>query len=310
MRVVFFGTPQFAVPTLAALLDAGVDVTAVVSQPDRPGGRSHSTLVAPPVKAFATTAGLPVWQPERPRGDLFLQQLRGSGADLGVVVAYGHILPPELLAVPRLGLVNVHASLLPRWRGAAPIQWAILAGDRQTGVDVMRVEAGLDTGAIWLERTLAIHEDDTAATLSDRLSSLGAEALLDALPDIAAGIAPHPQDPANATYASKVDRALARIRWSEKAHDVSCRIRAMDPHPGAWSVHHGSDVKLFGPQIVSRSAESTDIPGTMTQVDGDLLVTTSAGTLRIDSVQPAGRRRMPSREWLRGIDLTSGSRFE
>ncbi|HEY3934181.1 MAG TPA: methionyl-tRNA formyltransferase [Gemmatimonadales bacterium] len=310
MRVVFFGTPQFAVPGLAALLDAGIDVVAVVTQPDRPGGRSHSTLVAPPVKTFAITAGLPVWQPERPRGDLFLQQLRTSGADLGIVVAYGHILPAELLAVPPLGLVNVHASLLPRWRGAAPIQWAILSGDRQTGVGVMRIEAGLDTGAIWLERTTAIHEDDTAATLSDRLSSLGAEALLDALPDIAAGIAPRPQDPVNATYASKVDRALARIRWNEGVHEVSCRIRAMDPHPGAWSVHHGSDIKLFGPRIDSRSAQSSDPPGTMASDHGDLVVSTGGGTLRIDSVQPAGRRRMPSREWLRGLDLTVGARFE
>jgi methionyl-tRNA formyltransferase len=310
MRVVFFGTPQFAVPSLAALLDAGIEVAAVVTQPDRASGRSHSTLTPPPVKIFAERAGLPVWQPERPRGDLFLQQFRSADAELGVVVAYGHLLPPELLAAPPLGLVNIHASLLPRWRGAAPIQWAMLTGDAETGVGVMRIEAGLDTGAVWLQRATPIDDNDTAATLTDRLSSLGAEALLDALPDIAAGVAPRPHDPAGATHASKVDRALARIRWDETARLVSCRIRAMDPHPGAWAVHRGVDIKLFGPKMVPSGNTSVDGPGMIESIDGNLVVRTTAGALQIDQVQPAGRKRMPAREWLRGIELPPSSRFE
>ena len=246
MRVVFFGTPAFAVPSLSALLDSGFDVAAVVTQPDRPKGRSHSTLVPPPVKVRAREAGIPVLQPERPRGDTFYNEIRALRADLGVVVAYGHLLTPELLAIPRLDCVNVHASLLPRWRGAAPIQWALLSGDQETGVTIMRVEAGLDTGAVWHERDTAISEVDTVATLTGRLSILGAEALLEALPRIDAGAVPRSQDHVGATHAPKIDRDLARIRWDESSRAVSCRIRAMDPAPGAWTTIGPAEIKLFG----------------------------------------------------------------
>lgn len=320
MRVVFFGTPRFAVPSLTALLDAGIDVAAVVTQPDRPRGRSHSTLVAPPVKECALAAGLPVWQPERPRDDPFLSGLRALDAELGIVVAYGHLLPAGLLAIPPLGLVNVHASLLPRWRGAAPIQWALLSGDPETGVTIMRVEAGLDTGAVWHERDTAISEIDTAGTLTDRLAALGAEALIEALPRIAAGVPPVPQDDVGATHAAKITRDAARIRWDGSRAALSCRIRAMDPAPGAWTTLDGDDIKLFGVAPTAHGATAAapspsgraPVPGAITGVGGGgIVVTTGDGdAIEIAEVQPAGRRRMPGAEWLRGASLPPGARFQ
>lgn len=306
MRVLFFGTPAFAVPSLEALLTAGVDVAAVVTQPDRVAARSHSTLVAPPVKQCALAAGIPVWQPERPRGDAFLADVRALAPDLGLVVAYGHLLCPELLAIPPLGLVNVHASLLPRWRGAAPIQWALLAGDRETGVSIMRVEAGLDTGAVWHRVATAIGNDDTVDTLTRRLAQLGADALLEALPRIAQGEQPVPQDEAGATLAPKVDRALARIRWDDAAAAVVGRIRAMDPTPGAWTTFDSQDVKLFGARVVATTPAP---PGTVITTHPDLVI--ACGELAIDvrEVQPAGRRRMPAAEWLHGAPIHTGTRL-
>ena len=312
MRLVFFGTPQFAVPSLRALCDAGMDVAAVVTQPDRPRGRSHSTLMPSPVKLLAVAAGIPVWQLERPRGELFYGQLRALDADLGVVVAYGHLLPPELLTIPRFGFVNVHASLLPRWRGAAPIQWALLSGDPETGVTIMRVEAGLDTGAVWHERDTAISDLDTTGTLTDRLAQLGAAALLEALPRIAAGAKPTQQNDVGATHAPKIMRGRARIRWDEPAAAVSCRIRAMHPAPGAWTVMGGTEVKIFGAHVPApRAAPSGESPGTITVAsDAIVVVAGDATAVEIREVQPAGRRRMPAAEWLRGANLASGAWFE
>jgi methionyl-tRNA formyltransferase len=306
MRVLFFGTPAFAVPSLDALLAAGVDVAAVVTQPDRVQARSHSTLVAPPVKAAALRAGIPVWQPDKPRGEAFLADVRALAPDLGVVVAYGHLLRPELLAIPRLGMVNVHASLLPRWRGAAPIQWSLLAGDHETGVSIMRVEAGLDTGAVWHRATTSITETDTVLTLTERLATLGADALVQTLPQIARGATPVPQDDASATYAPKVDRALARIRWDEPATSVVGRIRAMDPIPGAWTTLHDHDVKLFGATVVKHPATQ---PGTPITTSGELIIACGTDAVQLREVQPAGKRRMVAEEWLRGAPLAADSRF-
>jgi methionyl-tRNA formyltransferase len=310
MRVVFFGTPEFAVPSLAALLDAGVDVAAVVTQPDRPRTRSHSTLLPSPVKSRALATGIPVLQPERPRDEPFYHQLRELHVDIGVVVAYGHVLRPELLAIPRLGCVNVHASLLPRWRGAAPVQWALLSGDQDTGVTIMRVEAGLDTGAIWHERDTAISDIDTAATLTGRLSQLGAEALLEGLPRIASGAEPRAQDDVGATHAPKITRDIARIRWSESATAVSCRIRAMDPAPGAWTTIDGADIKVYGARAGARAHLTAHEPGTI--IDAGVAVVVIAedqGVVEIREVQPAGKRRMPAIEWLRGAKLPGVAQF-
>lgn len=313
MRVVFFGTPQFAVPSLTALLDAGIDVAGVVTQPDRPRGRSHSSARPSPVKSRALAAGIPVLQPARPRGEAFERQLRDLAADLAVVVAYGHLLRPEILAIPRFAFVNVHASLLPRWRGAAPIQWALLSGDPETGVTIMRVEAGLDMGAVWHERDTAISDRDTTGTLTDRLSHLGAEALLEALPRIVAGAEPVAQDEVGATHAPKIDRGLARIRWDESAAAVSWRIRAMDPAPGAWTTIGNTEIKAFaavGAQHAVPPDRPTAMPGTIISTGTTVGVATNDGTVEIREVQPAGKRRMPATEWLRGANLPPGARFE
>lgn len=327
MRVVFFGTPDFAVPSLASLINTA-DVAAVVTQPDRPRGRSHSTLAPSPVKQRALEAGIPVLQPDRPRDSQFYQQVRELQPDIAVVVAYGHLLRPELLAIPRLGFVNVHASLLPRWRGAAPIQWAILSGDAETGVSIMRVEEGLDTGAVWHKRVTAISGIDTSATLFERLAHLGAEALIGAMPGIASGASPVAQGATGVTHAPKVDRNLARIRWDEPAAAVSCRIRAMDPAPGAWTTVGGAETKIFGAAVRSslfavpheptnpgaeqpRANSEQRAPGTITATSDTILVSTGdAGAVAISQVQPAGKRRMSAAEWWRGAGLPAGARFE
>ena len=250
MRVIFFGTPEFAVPSLDALRRGGHDIAAVVTQPDRPHGRSRSRLVAPPVKEAARAAGIDILQPERPLGDLFAATLRHTGARLGVVAAYGHILKPDILAIPTLGMINVHASLLPRWRGAGPVQAAILHGDRETGVSIMRMEAGLDSGPVYLRRELPIGVEDTAGTLTARLAELGAEALLEVVDALEGnGPAPTPQDDALATFAPKVTRLAARVPWERTAVDVALHLLAYDPWPGAWSEGDGGELKLFTPRI-------------------------------------------------------------
>jgi methionyl-tRNA formyltransferase len=308
MRVVFFGTPEFAVPSLTALLDADADVVAVVTQPDRPTSRSHSRLVPPPVKRTAVAAAIPVWQPERPRDATFYQQMRDLRPDLGVVVAYGHLLKPDLLAIPRFGLVNVHASLLPRWRGAAPIQWALLSGDVETGVSIMRLEAGLDTGAVWRQASTPIAPDDTTGTLADRLSQLGAATLVETLSRVAIGDAPDPQAANGITHAPKIHRELARIRWHEPARDVSCRIRAMDPAPGAWTTLDGAEVKLFGAGIVLHDAAPS---GTIVASTNQLIVATGdGGAVQVAEVQPAGKRRVTAAAWLHGAHLAADARFQ
>ncbi|MGH7592274.1 MAG: methionyl-tRNA formyltransferase [Gemmatimonadales bacterium] len=325
MRVVFFGTPDFAVPSLTALLDANVDVAAVVTQPDRPAARSHSQTVAPPVKRAAVAAGIPVWQPDPPESETFYQQLHDLHADIGVVVAYGRLLRPELLKIPRHGLVNIHASLLPRWRGAAPIQWALLSGDDDTGVAIMRVDAGLDTGAVWQEARLAITSADTAGTLANRLSHLGALTLVHALPRIAAGQEPTRQVDVGITLAPKIRRDDARIRWHQSASAISCRIRAMDPAPGAWTTIGGVDLKLFGPIVVAaagtdrsapversdaaRRAAPAGPPGTVIRGEEQLMIATEDGAIAIAEVQPSGRRRISAAEWLRGVHQAAGARF-
>ncbi len=306
MRVVFFGTPDFAVPSLDALLAAGHDVRAVVTQPDRPRTRSHSTLVPSPVKQRATEAGIEVLQPERPRGTEFLDRIASLDCDLGVVVAYGHILRPELLAIPRLGMINVHASILPRWRGAAPIHWAILSGDSETGVSIMTVAEGLDSGPVWHVVRTPIEADTTTGQMFTQLAHLGAQALIESLPKLTDGTTPTPQDPARVTLAPKIDREVARIDWSESAHKVSCRIRAMDPAPGAWTTLDEQPFKLYSPVDVG----GHNLPaGEISISDDQLIVGCGAGALSIGEIQPAGRRRLPVSEWLRGASGVSGRRF-
>ena len=307
MRIVFFGTPGFAARSLSALLREGHDVVGVVTQPDRPHGRSRSTLVPPPVKLLAESAGLPVLQPERPAGDVFLTSLRRLEPTLGVVVAYGHILRTEVLSVPTSGMINVHASLLPRLRGAAPIPWAIANGDFETGVSIMQMEAGLDSGPVLHRIRTPIDIDDTAGTLTERLADLGATALLETLPCLAAGaVRPEPQDHSLATFAPKIDRATARIDWENDAGTVARQIRAFDPAPGAWTTLDGLELKLFGARAVDDDGGEA---GTVLLADGGLRVAAGRGAVEILEAQPAGRRRIGVKEWLHGRSVTVGGRF-
>lgn len=305
MRIVFFGTPEFAVPSLRALIEEGFDVAAVVTQPDRPHGRSRSQLLPPPVKVVALEEGLPVLQPERPIGP-FTDELRGFNADLGVVVAYGHILKPEVLAVPRLGMLNVHASLLPKLRGAAPIQWAILNGEETTGISIMQMEAGLDSGPVLHRIETEVASDETAGELTERLAELGAEALIEGLMLVQAGAAtPEAQNDVEATFAPKVSRALARLDWSRDAATLARAVRAFDPEPGAWATLGDQEVKLFGGRAVNAGGEA----GTVLSAGETLQIASLVGAVEVAEVQPAGKKRMPVGAWTRGRGVEVGQRF-
>lgn len=308
MRVVFFGTPEFAVPSLEALLGEGFDVLAVVTQPDRPRGRSRSRLVPSPVKLAALEEEIPLLQPERPRDPAFVAELRALAAEIGVVVAYGHILTPELLAVPRRGMVNVHPSLLPELRGAAPVEWAILNGAERTGVTIMQMDAGMDSGPILHQLPHHIAPDVTGGDLSIHLAEMGAQALVEALALLEQdGLKPVPQDHARATYAPKLTRETARIPWTESAERVARVIRALDPKPGAWTELAGRSVKLFGARPVARGTGGA--PGDVLATAPRLVVAAGEGAVEVDEVQVEGKSRMSAAEWDRGYGAGAGERF-
>jgi methionyl-tRNA formyltransferase len=307
MRIVFFGTPEFAVASLRALLRERFTVAGVVTQPDKPQGRSRSTLVPPAVKVAALEAGLPVLQPARPVGDLFLAGLRRLEPDLGVVVAYGHILRREVLDLPSRGMVNVHASLLPRFRGAAPIQHAILSGDRETGISIMRMEEGLDSGPVLHRVSTPIADGETAGSLTARLAALGASALVEALSLMSAGAdVAQPQDPSAVTYAPKISRETARLDWSRDAASLERQVRAFDPVPGAWTSLDGAPVKLFGGMPAVGGGE----PGTVLAASDRLVIAGGTGAIAVSEVQPAGRNRISVEDWVRGRGIAAGRRFE
>ena len=306
MRVVFFGTPEFAVPSLEALLGEGFDVVAVVTQPDKPHGRSRSTAVPPPVKTAAEAEDVLVLQPERPGDPAFVERLRALAPDIGVVVAYGHILKPDLLGLPRHGMINVHPSLLPELRGAAPVEWAILNGLEHTGVTIMRMEQGLDSGPILLQIPHDIDPEVTGGELSEHLSEMGAQALVEALALFDTnGLKPHAQEQARATYAPKLTRETAHISWADPAARVARLIRALDPRPGAWTELDGREVKLFGARVV----EGRGAPGEVQQADHALRIATGQGAVEVEEVQPAGKARMAAAEWIRGRGAQAGQRF-
>lgn len=303
MRVVFFGTPEFAVPSLQALIGEGFDVVAAVTQPDKSQGRSRSTVVPPPVKTAAAAEDVPVLQPERPSDPAFVAEIRELAPDVGVVVAYGHILRPALLAVPRRGMINVHPSLLPALRGAAPVEWAILNGLAQTGVTIMQMDEGLDAGPILLQIPHDIDPDLTGGELSEHLSEMGAQALVEALALLETNeLRAKPQEHARATYAPKLTRETAHIRWTEPATRIARLIRALDPEPGAWTELDGRVFKLFGARVLDGGEERGEVgaPGEIRTTEGGLRITAGAGVLSIDEVQPAGKARMPVADWVRG----------
>jgi methionyl-tRNA formyltransferase len=295
------------VASLNALLRERFTLAGIVTQPDKPQGRSRSTLVPPAVKLAALDAGLPILQPARPVGDLFLASLRRLEADLGVVVAYGHILHPEVLDAPARGMINVHASLLPRFRGAAPIQHAILAGDRETGISIMKMEEGLDSGPVLHRVSTPIADGETGGTLTTRLAALGASALVEALALLAARAErPEPQDTCAATYAPKISRETARLDWTRDAASLERQVRAFDPVPGAWTSLDGAPVKLFGGMPAVGGGE----PGAVLAASDRLVVAGGTGAIAVSEVQPAGRNRLTVEEWVRGRGISAGSRFE
>lgn len=299
MRVLFWGTPEFATPPLRALIGEGFDVVGVVTQPDRPRGRSRSQLDPSPVKQVALDEGIPVLQPERPRGPEFVQALRDLAPDLSVVVAYGHILPREVIELPTRGTLNIHASLLPALRGAAPIQAAIAEGFEETGVTIMRMVPALDAGPVIHVLTTPIAPDETGGELTLRLSELGANALIEALALMELGAtAERPQDDARATYAKKVERSDAKVDWAVSADVVARRIRAYDPKPGAWAMVRGGEVRLFGARAIT---DRVGEPGAVIEVDEmGMIVACGSGAVAIREVHPAGKRRMAALDWSQG----------
>jgi methionyl-tRNA formyltransferase len=304
VRVAFGGTPEFARAALAAIVAAGFEVPLVLTQPDRPAGRGQK-LQSGPVKALALEYGIPVHQPERLKDPATHQPLIEAAPDVLVIAAYGLILPQAVLDIPRLGCLNIHASLLPRWRGAAPIQRAIEAGDRESGVTIMRMEAGLDTGPMLLAEALPITDDDTAATLHDKLAAQGARLVVQALRDIER-LKPVAQPAEGVTYANKIDKAEAQLDFSRPAEELARRLRAFDPFPGGAATLDGTIIKLWHGVAESGSG----IPGTVLAADGSgIVVACGAGTLRVTELQKPGGKRLAAADFLRGFPLTPGQRF-
>jgi methionyl-tRNA formyltransferase len=308
MRILFWGTPDFATPALRALLGEGFEVIGVVTQPDKPVGRSRSALVAPPVKEIALEEGLPVFQPESMRDGEFLELIHTMEPDISVVVAYGKLLPQELIDLPAQGTLNIHASLLPLLRGAAPIQAAIREGFVETGVSIMRMVLKLDAGPVLVRSATPILEDETAGELALRLSELGALALLEALTLIAVGQArEEPQDESEATYAPKVEREMARVDWTLSCDEIGRVVRAYDPRPGAFTFLRERGVKLFGARPI-HSARGE--PGEVLDIDEHgMLVACASGGVRIGYVHPAGKRRLAALDWAQGRGVRVGDRF-
>ena len=304
MRVLFWGTPDFAVPPLAALLGEGLDVVGVVTQPDKPQGRSRSSVVASPVKTVALREDIPVLQPAKARDPQFIEEIRKLEPDISVVVAYGQILTKEVIDLPKQGTLNIHASLLPALRGAAPIQGAILAGLAETGISIMQMVPELDAGPVLHQVKTPIGPDETYGELALRLSELGALAIVEALALMSAGAAtPKEQDPALVTHAPKVTRDAARIDWTQDATQVSRGIRAYDPRPAAFTVANGAEVKLFHPSLADGLSGN---PGQVLEAGDELVVACEEGAVRISEVQPAGRRRMAAGDWTRGRAVAVG----
>ena len=306
MRIVFIGTGEIGVPTLRALQKSEHELGRVVTQPDKPVGREQK-ITAPPIKKALIAGGrnagpAQTLQPARIKDREAIDQIRALAPDVIVVMAYGQILPRAVLEIPKIACLNLHASLLPRWRGAAPIQAAIAAGDREAGMTVMYMDEGLDTGDILLQRKIDISPSETGATLHDRLAQIAPEALLESLRLLAAGNAPRiPQDQALATYAPKLNREAGRLNWNESVEAIERKIRAYNPWPGAFTEFSGRNLKIFAASIVDLRGK----PGEILRKDRELVVATSDRALSLTDVQLEGKRRMSAAEFLRGRTLSS-----
>ncbi|WP_419947820.1 methionyl-tRNA formyltransferase [Candidatus Palauibacter sp.] len=309
MRVLFWGTPEFGLPSLESMRAAGHEIVGAVTNPDRPAGRGRA-LRASPVKGWALDAGVPVLQPERPGEATFLDAARRLRPDVSVVAAYGRILPRAALDLPALGSFNVHASLLPALRGAAPINWAIIRGHRESGISIQRMVAELDAGPVLGQTRIPIHATMTAGELYEAAAAAGGAGIVDVLADVEAGRAVEtPQDETRATWAPKLDRAAARIDWSRSAGELERWLRGCDPWPAAWTTLDGRSLQCFEPSVEAGGGAE---PGTIIGTDavGGLRVATGDRVLRIGAVKPESRRRMTSAAWVRGVAGLKGARFD
>lgn len=315
MKIVFMGTPDFAVGALDAIVEAGHQVTAVVTQPDKPKGRGKEMQMTP-VKLCALSHGIPVFQPVKIKEPEAVEQLREYEADLFVVAAFGQILSEEILDMPKYGCVNIHASLLPKYRGAGPIQWSIINGEKVTGVTIMRMEKGLDTGDMLLRRSVEIAPDETADTLHDKLASVGAELIVEAIPKIEAGeLTPEKQRDEDSSYAKMLTKAMGKIDWNMEAQKLDCLIRGLISWPGASTVFRGKTLKIWEEEPVDASAVQSGIqdaaPGTVVLVEKDAFyVQTGKGVLKVKAVQPEGKKRMAVKDFLLGYPVKAGEAFE
>ena len=305
MRIVFMGTPDFAVPSLQALIDAGHDVCAVYTQPDKPQGRKQ-ILTAPPVKTLALEHDIPVFQPNTLKNEDEQARLRELAPEVIIVVAYGKLLPKAVLDIPPHGCINVHGSLLPRWRGAAPIQWAVIAGDEMAGVTTMQMAEGLDTGDMLLTYETKVGEKETAGELFDRLAQSGAELLTQTLVKLDE-ITPRPQDDAQSCYAHMLDKQMAVIDWSKSAHEIDCLIRGLNPWPIALTTLSGERLKVFAAEKAAGSGEA----GTVLEADPKkgLTVACGEGALKLTEIQLVGGKRMKANDFLRGHAIEVGTKL-
>lgn len=318
MKIIFMGTPDFAVPVLDALMQDGQQVTLVVTQPDRAKGRGRE-IVKTPVKLCAEKWGIPVFQPEKVKKPEAVDVLRKEAPDMIVVAAFGQILSQEILDLPRYGCVNVHASLLPRWRGAAPIQWAVIAGDKESGVSIMQMDAGLDTGAVLKQEKVTLSEKETAESLYDKLSAIGGRLLVETLPEIEKGtVTPVPQNDAESCYAKMLHKETGLIVWEKDAVTLERLIRGLYPWPGTYTHLDGRNFKILRADIAApeaygvRPEDFADAaPGTILGTgDGKIFVQTGNGVLAVTEVQAEGKRRMPVKDFLLGNRLEPGKRFQ
>ena len=305
MRIVFMGTPDLADASLQKLLDERFEVVGVFTQPDKPKGRGME-LQASPVKQIAAQAGIPVFQPEKMRDGTALRQIQSLEPDILVVVAYGRILPDDILAVPRYGAINVHGSLLPKYRGASPIQWAVLSGEKESGVTIMRMDEGIDTGDIIAQEAIPLSPEETAGTLFEKLAALGARLLCETLPSIENGTAIYTkQNDREATRTGKIEKEMGRINWKKSAEELERWVRGMSPFPSAFTYLDGRLLKVWKAEAIEKKAEG--LPGTAVSERDALLVATGKGTLRIKELQLAGKKRMDAGAFLRGCPVADGT---
>lgn len=307
-RIIFMGTPDFAVPSLRNLLSSEHQVVAVVTQPDKEKGRGKK-LTPPPIKVIAEEADIPVLQPTKIKTDEFYDTLKSFKPDLIVVVAYGKILPSEILNLPPRGCINVHGSILPRHRGAAPIQWAVISGDKTTGVTIMQMNEGMDTGDILLPASIDMTHNETAGTLFDKLALLGAETLITALARLRENdLSVREQSDDEATKAPPLKKEMGLIDWNKPAIDLHCLIRGLDPWPSAYTFLDGTRYRLFAPKVVNKDSAAS--PGTVLLADSNgILVATGSNALLIREIQPEGKKRLTAEAFLCGNPLPAGSRF-